>query len=539
MAHSTFLSLPPEVCIQILILVSWKTLIHSKRVSKAFLRLLQSSPVEYQIRLGIAGYEQNNVDYEISVKERIELLDRIERPFRAAKFPSVVPIKLVMNAAFDGQCASCDLRDGFYVEGRASEEQGMELYTFGATVHRLPSALHPLGSSWILPDFKYPIRDFTSSPHNDLLVTVEETLPFNGEALTVLRFLSLSDGRPHPQSCAEFVLQGQLDGDIPAEFYVIIIIGDLVCLLAGRWYFTILNWKTGQSLVRWHDEVRDVIFLHNARFAILKTDQEIMELIVYSFDPRELGAVPPTPHAIYQLPALTRAPLYISCHCDPPPFGMYRNDNSISTVFTPLPFSPRLEDRALWINMVIQDPNLEDPVAYALIFRAETLLRDEVTGVTEWRDHIPVVSGSCWMHETYFGELPSDNYKPFFTYGSRMVYQQSQSNAGTTSRGLYLLDCNPSFVAMVQANSTTKSAFFDEFGPLDAGWVVKRSIRVSAGDIVSEDWVGDLPISWRKIEHSPVEYIVGSMMDGERIITVHSSDPTQPDDLTHISVHVR
>ncbi|CAG7847040.1 SubName: Full=Uncharacterized protein {ECO:0000313/EMBL:CCA68226.1} [Serendipita indica DSM 11827] len=433
MAHSTFLSLPPEVCIQILILVSWKTLIHSKRVSKAFLRLLQSSPVEYQIRLGIAGYEQNNVDYEISVKERIELLDRIERPFRAAKFPSVVPIKLVMNAAFDGQCASCDLRDGFYVEGRASEEQGMELYTFGATVHRLPSALHPLGSSWILPDFKYPIRDFTSSPHNDLLVTVEETLPFNGEALTVLRFLSLSDGRPHPQSCAEFVLQGQLDGDIPAEFYVIIIIGDLVCLLAGRWYFTILNWKTGQSL----------------------------------------------------------------------------------------------------------DPNLEDPVAYALIFRAETLLRDEVTGVTEWRDHIPVVSGSCWMHETYFGELPSDNYKPFFTYGSRMVYQQSQSNAGTTSRGLYLLDCNPSFVAMVQANSTTKSAFFDEFGPLDAGWVVKRSIRVSAGDIVSEDWVGDLPISWRKIEHSPVEYIVGSMMDGERIITVHSSDPTQPDDLTHISVHVR
>ena len=180
MTTVTFFSLPPELCIEILSLVPWKTLIHSKRVSKAFLRLVQSKPVEYQVRLGIAGYEQSTTSYKFPVKKGIELLDRVERPFREAKFSTMMPITLTMNTAFDGECASYDLRDGVYVEGRASKERGMELYTIGATVPCLPSALDPLGGSWTLLDFKYPVRDFASSPRDNLLVTVEETLPFTG-----------------------------------------------------------------------------------------------------------------------------------------------------------------------------------------------------------------------------------------------------------------------------------------------------------------------------------------------------------------------
>ena len=165
MSRVLFSSLPTEIWIHILSYLSWSTLLRLKQVSKTFRRLIEGDPyIQYATLLGMAAYEDVGSCKE-PVSARTDNLKSIETSFKTGSFPTKTT--MLINSA----TPTYDLQGGVYVQGRRCEDGSF--HTAGVDVYRLPSLLYP-SASWKLANFAVPIRDFTLSAHDDLLVTIED-----------------------------------------------------------------------------------------------------------------------------------------------------------------------------------------------------------------------------------------------------------------------------------------------------------------------------------------------------------------------------
>ena len=300
--------------------------------------------------------------------------------------------------------------------------------------------------------------------------------------------------------------------------------GDFVGLMTYGWHFAIFNWKTGRQIVKCDDDPQDAIddffFLDDTRYILTRGDRNPAELEVYQISPTGAGSSPPVLVAIYQLPKMAGKLAEINCRSDPPPFATHPGDpNTPPTVFSPLPFVPRLEDRAVVIRMAVE--TLEAHADYTLICRAETLLRTPAASSHELRQgvSVPIVESRSWMRDTHLSKWPFDNDFACFVYGSRILLQPPTAWTPTTQgRMVVMIDCNPANIAKVRS-----------LRPDDAPGSVRDTTRYrvpkpshqGADSFLAEGWGGEMPTMMARVLHENKEPVRASMVDGEHLLTVH------------------
>ncbi|CAG7847039.1 SubName: Full=Uncharacterized protein {ECO:0000313/EMBL:CCA68227.1} [Serendipita indica DSM 11827] len=427
-----------------------------------------------------------------------------------------------------------DLQGGVYVQGRECGEDSFR--TSKVDVHQLPSLLYP-GASWSLPNFAIPINDFTLNPYDDLLVTVEETSHGSPDDRSImLRFLSLTDGSPHCQSCKSVLIQSGSRGQAINNGFFITAMGDFVGLLTLRWHFLIVNWKTGKFYAFFEYDARDPVysffFLDDTHFVLARGQRTPPELEIYQFSPSGGNGTQPALIAVYHLPRMAGSLYNIVCRSDPPPFCS-RNDpeSKVQTRFRRLPFHPHLEDRAIVVRLTVIEDGL--PIGYTLVFRASSLFNTHDGAKIEERgldrQEIPVVEGKCWMQETFLSRGGMTSNYECFIYGSRFLLLHSTElddkgklhNPGTRSLDnvVTIANVNPAMVAWVRAQLASREQPHE--------WSQYRIIEskpVKTYPDIDGGWIGGLPIALTSLPHltQADSSRVVAMIDGERLLMLRT-----------------
>lgn len=546
----SFLSLPTEICINILVQLAYNDLLRLKTVSKAFLVLISSPAVQYRIQLGIAALEDDDPKGAIPISDKIRLLEQIETMFRLWEFPQITSIAMSTRSGVYG------IQDGVFVPGRL-ESIGGSFQTKGADVYRLRAPMNPgdMGASWRLPDFESPIMALVSCPQENLLITMEEGEHSLRDDCFILRFLSLSDGRPHPNSHGPVTLPSSIPLESGEPQYITMrSIGEIVGLRTIDSKVYLVNWVTGQSgcivpnpsstgasPIVDDDIIDDVLFLDETHCFLIRGRRNPAELEVYEFD----RSAKLTLKAVYQLPRRKGRIEFSSTNGFSR--ARFRGANALDGCLVP-PFAPVPEECIFLIKMMIMGP--EGDAMYPLLFRGESLLRLP-SGVTKRDDGISVVSGHLWMRETHIMEGFSWDHP---SYGTRVllpnyILRSNVDDIRWDDERLWnftIIDCNPAQIAQIRASASTpplslQSASFDR-DHVNTNTNIKSTEKVSCilepmsigpDTCLDEEWICGLPVAVISFKTAPVRG--ECVIDGERFVIIERAHPWSERDA---SLHV-
>jgi len=162
MHPNSFLSLPPEIAIQVLLHLGWNQLLVAQRVCTVFRALIESSRIQYHIFLAIAGYEDGPASHPMPMLARLESLKAVQRCFHCMQFPKKTQIQL------KGYTPTYELQGGVFLQGRHTPSDLNQ--TIGVNAWSFQNPIEPY--FWQLPDLNAPIRDLTLDPSQDLLVLI-------------------------------------------------------------------------------------------------------------------------------------------------------------------------------------------------------------------------------------------------------------------------------------------------------------------------------------------------------------------------------
>lgn len=260
-----FSNLPPELILNVMDNLDFKTLIQCMQVSQFFhATIKESASFQYKLQLAVNGME-DGLGGPMVPAERLALLKRHQDAWDNLQYTSQLDVTMEMGSVWE-------LSGGVLAQGKGSRS---------LVVHQLPSDLRGIpDESWVLEDIGIPIRDFTMDPSQDLLVLVEDHIQGLGQ-VSRFHLRSLRTGKPHPFAPSTPFLSHeanvlpisytlQLSGD---HLAVIIFPQDTLDLELRVW-----NWKTGELQLALEDPtMSSMAFLSHRHLLIshIRLDDEV------------------------------------------------------------------------------------------------------------------------------------------------------------------------------------------------------------------------------------------------------------------------
>jgi F-box-like len=180
------LDLPPEILVQVFLLLPWKRLapcgsvgLHpslngsrftmSCQVCKRFHDIITSSTeINYKIELAIAGYQNGHTLCKMPLSQRLRILRQTQKGWLGLNFQRRETIQL------ERETPTYELQGSVFLRGRSSTGSNS---TSGISGYIMASAL--TGDEmhqWTVEHFPMEVRDFTLDPLQDLLVLIEEQM---------------------------------------------------------------------------------------------------------------------------------------------------------------------------------------------------------------------------------------------------------------------------------------------------------------------------------------------------------------------------
>ncbi|KAG8804099.1 hypothetical protein FRC17_006041 [Serendipita sp. 399] len=200
--------------------------------------------------------------------------------------------------------------------------------------------------------------------------------------------------------------------------------GPFVALLCVKFKFVIFDWRTGKNLaeITFEDEdfVKSFFFVDQERLGLILGQRNPPEIEIYRINPYD---DPPDMSltAKYHLPALTTTQtLHISCNSGPSPQPVDTNSRyKGNTAYSTPPFSPRLEDKIILLELAVQTLFYHHIEYHTIIIRGETFMN--VPPEADCVDGVYVIPSSLWMAQTYVERTTRTGNWACFVYGSRLV----------------------------------------------------------------------------------------------------------------------
>ncbi|KAG8794922.1 hypothetical protein FRC17_008208 [Serendipita sp. 399] len=385
----------------------------------------------------------------------------------------------------------------------------------------------------------------------DLLVLIEGGVA--GSTSITASFLSLTSGDSHPLSSGEYVIPSPSDGAVRG--FTITVMGVFMGLLISNFKFIVYDWKRGKLVVDIPFDDGDIIntffFLDRERLGLVRGLRRPAHIEIYRFIDGNIRLSGPVLTATYHLPTLIDGVRLgeISCRSDPPPHQIetsttYTNNSS---VHSPPPFIPRLEDRIFVVDMLFLHGRTAVGTC-VIVIRGETLMN--VPKGSELVDGTYVVTPDLWMHDTHMQPMTTMGNWACFVYGSRFVtisfnppIDESESDEEEEEPGrlgwplqIVTFDMNPRMIAWAKSKGceTTPYGISYAFGTVeDLDCTVCESNYTSvSSELLREPWVAERPLIATGFKADDIvsraddDFVV--MLNGERLIVIQASRHLPP-----------
>jgi hypothetical protein len=339
--------LPPELIADVFSFLDLPSILRCKQVNHFLHDIVESAPLQYQIRLALEGQEDPGTS-DMSLQVKLSALKEYASCWETLDFPNLEVITMSHGGLWE--LYGNVLAQSFSVPR-------IEFHQLKSDVRRIS------GDRWSLENFGFPVRDFGIDPSQELLVLVENPRwrqpPSVQESYYRFHIRHLKTGESHPQSSLKpsYVSITQHKPD-PQASYSVQTSGDHFGVhVAHRSQMIpdellIWNWKTGA--LHMHligDEIHSFAFLSESLvIAAVVHDDDPAHLRVISFDdpnPRPVK-IEDSPYIIsLELPilGLDAHIAEIQLRCDPSP--VWRPSG-------PVPFSTCPENRVytatFWVH---------------------------------------------------------------------------------------------------------------------------------------------------------------------------------------------
>ncbi|KAH9903456.1 hypothetical protein C8Q73DRAFT_742509 [Cubamyces lactineus] len=227
-----FISLPPELLINVLLELDCVSLLRCRQVCSLLKDLMDNDVrLQYMVELTAAGMEDGPYS-TVTAAERLRMLKARQEAMDKLAWTSREEVPMLKGGVWE-------LYGGVLAQGEGSRT---------LVFKQLPSSLRGIeGKEWRINDVGVHIRDFGMDPAQDLLIIIENRVEGTGITCSV-HLRSLTTGQTHPAAARPAVLmhtphRGRYS-------YTIQVAEDCVAVLMtssdeDHSEFLVWNWKTG------------------------------------------------------------------------------------------------------------------------------------------------------------------------------------------------------------------------------------------------------------------------------------------------------